>query len=339
MTRPARPLALAALAALLAPARAEGSFSIAALFGNGMTLQAGASPSARVWGWSLPGASIAVYQRSFNTSGGAWGRPSLACAPAARAGDGLWVAELPPTPAGGPYRLEFYATAAGASLANATLDWLWFGDVFLYSGQSNMGIPTHAVLGPHNESAWEMAQYLNRGYYGARALQLPQGVVAASPQAQISTHSFQLGWTAFSNVSLTDFSAVAAFTTAGFLDVAGQFNNHSAGAIQAEWGGTSINIWMPAAAVAQCPTPFAQTTPTVDEGPSTPTTLDSVAYNALIAPLTVGPLAIKGVVWCERRAARAACGARRIARSARVNLPPVHPPPPPPSAAKRSRRK
>lgn len=30
----------------------------------------------------------------------------------------------------GPYRLEFYAVdASGTSIANATLDWLWFGDV------------------------------------------------------------------------------------------------------------------------------------------------------------------------------------------------------------------
>jgi hypothetical protein len=152
------------------------------------------------------------------------------------------------------WRLEFYARgASGNSLANATLDWLWFGDVFLYSGQSNMGIAVQDVLGPHNESAWTMSQYLGR-YYSARALQLTQGVVAASPQAQISTHGFELGWTAFTNVSLASFSAVGAFTTAGFLDVAGSFNNASAGAIQSCWGGTSINIWLPAAAVAQCPT-------------------------------------------------------------------------------------
>ena len=293
----ARVLLLAAAHALTASA--AGTFSFAALFGNGMTLQS-APDAARVWGWADAGATVAVWQRSFNKSGGAWGRPALASTVVSHAADGLWVAELPPTLAGGPYRLEFYATsAAGASIANATLDWLWFGDVILYSGQSNMGFQAQGVLGPRNESAWEMAQYLNDNFYGARALQLPQGVVASSPQAQISTHGWQLGWAAFSNTSLGEFSAVGAFTTAGFLDVAGFFNNHSAGAIESSWGGTTINIWMPSAAVAQCPTPFAQVSPTIDEGPSTPTSIDSVAYNAMIAPLTVGPLAIKGIVWLQ----------------------------------------
>ena len=123
------------------------------------------------------------------------------------------------------------------------------------------------VLGPQNESAWEMMQYLNK-FYSARGIQLPQGVVAASPQSQISTHGWQLSWAPFSNTSFGEFSAVGAFTTSGFLDVAGSFNNYSAGAIESSWGGTSINIWLPAEGVAQCPTPFAQVSPTIDEGRS-----------------------------------------------------------------------
>jgi sialate O-acetylesterase len=285
---------------LVLPALASAaSFSFSSLFSNGMTLQAGSDPAARLWGWADAGATVTVYQRDFNHTGGAWARPWLACITTARASDGLWVAQLPPTPAGGPYRLEAYAvTAAGAPLVNATLDWLWFGDVFLASGQSNMGIPVASVLGPKNESAWEMAQYLN-AYYSVRALQVPQGAVAASPQAQISTTSFQLAWAPLSNTTMASFSAVGAFTTAGFVDAAGSFNNRSAGVIQACWGGTSINIWLPAAATVTCPTTFAQAPATVEEGPSTPASVDSSAYNAMIAPLTVGPLAIKGVLWYQ----------------------------------------
>jgi hypothetical protein len=159
-----------------------------------------------------------------------------------------------------------------------------------------------------------MAQYLN-GYYSCRALMVSQGVVAASPQAQISTHGFGLGWAAFSNTSVSDFSALGAFTTAGFIDVAGKFNNDSAGAIQASWGGTDINIWMPRDAISQCPTPYNQTAATIDEGPSTPASIDSSAYNAMVAPLTVGPLAIKGIVWLQGpfslASSDAACPARR----------------------------
>lgn len=281
-------------------ALAAGSFTFSSIFSNGMTLQSGDSPAARVWGWSAPGTTVTVYQRGFNHTGsGGWARPYLASTTTARPSDGLWVAQLPPTPAGGPYRLEFYAVSSSSvSVANATLDWLWFGDVFLYSGQSNVGIPVSAILGPKNESAWTMAQYLN-AYYGVRALQISQGVVAHTPQDQISTSAFQLNWAPLSNTTVNALSALAAFTTAGFMDVAGEFNNRSGGCIVSEWGGTSINIWLPAAAVATCPTTFAQTAATVDQGPSTPGSMDSTAYNAMIAPLTVGPLAIKGIVWYQ----------------------------------------
>jgi len=287
---------------LVLPALASAaSFSFSSLFSNGMTLQAGSDPAARLWGWADAGATVTVYQRDFNHTGGAWARPWLACITTARASDGLWVAQLPPTPAGGPYRLEAYAvTAAGAPLVNATLDWLWFGDVFLFSGQSNVGIQVSDVLGPKNESAWAMAQTLN-DHYGVRALQVPQGAVAASPLAQVLTAGFQLTWAPLSNTTVSGFSALGAFTTAGFVDVVGARNNNSAGAIQAAWGGTSINIWLPAAAVAACPTTFAQAPATVEEGPSAPGSVDSSAYNAMIAPLTVGPLALKGVVWYQVR--------------------------------------
>ena len=43
---------------------------------------------------------------------------------------------------------------------------------------------------------------------------------------------------------------------------------------------------------------------TIEEGPSAPPSVDSTAFNALIAPLTVGPLRIKGVVWYQVRSQR-----------------------------------
>ena len=48
------------------------------------------------------------------------------------------------------------------------------------------------------------------------------------------------------------------------------------------WGGTPIQHWMSAAALSKCT--------------STP---DSILYNAMIAPLQVGPLALTGAVWYQ----------------------------------------
>lgn len=194
---------------------AAAQFSISSVFGNGMTLQAG-DPGAVIWGWAEAASSVAVYQRSFNSSESAWGRPALATTANANGTDGLWIAQLPPTAAGAVYRLEFYATSpTGASIANATLDWLWFGDVFLFSGQSNMEIAVSGSRGPQNESAWEMEQYLNP-YYGLRTLQVAPMTVALTPQAQLPPQSFQGGWSPMNNISSVGFSAVAAYTASGF---------------------------------------------------------------------------------------------------------------------------
>jgi hypothetical protein len=114
------------------------------------------------------------------------------------------------------YRLEFYAvTASGATIANSTLDWLWFGDVFLFSGQSNMEIPVSSSRGPNNESAWAMEQYLN-SYYGLRTLQVAPMSVAGQPQVELPPQSFQGGWLPMNNVTSVGYSAVAAYVSAGF---------------------------------------------------------------------------------------------------------------------------
>lgn len=92
---------------------------------------------------------------------------------------------------------------------------------------------------------------------------------------------------------------MGAFTAAGLVDVAGSHFNNSGGVIQAAWGGTPINIWMDPTAIAKCPTTYAQLSPDMEQGPTQPGSIDSAAYNTMIAPLTVGPLAVKGFLWYQ----------------------------------------
>src|SRR5512144_1241398 len=104
-------------AALAAPAIARGEVRLPALVGSHMVLQRDAP--ARVWGWAAPGEEVRV------TVGAANG--------AAVAGaDGRWSIDLRPQPAGGPFAM------AVAGHNTVSLEDVWFGEVWVASGQSNM---------------------------------------------------------------------------------------------------------------------------------------------------------------------------------------------------------
>jgi sialate O-acetylesterase len=118
------PRTIAALGLLLAPVLAvppaEGAVKVPALVGSHMVLQA--DEPARVWGWALPGEKVLV------TVAGAH-------AEATADGDGRWATDLPPRPAGGPHVL----TVSGEE--TLTFEDVWFGEVWVGSGQSNMQWP------------------------------------------------------------------------------------------------------------------------------------------------------------------------------------------------------
>src|SRR5512137_1484098 len=107
-------------AALAAPAMVRADVRLPALVGSHMVLQRDA-PS-RVWGWAAPGETVRV-------SVGAASGEATATA------DGRWSVDLPPQASGGPFAM----TIAGRRTTR--LEDVWFGEVWVASGQSNMEWP------------------------------------------------------------------------------------------------------------------------------------------------------------------------------------------------------
>ena len=62
--------------------------------------------------------------------------------------------------------------------------------------------------------------------------------------------------------------------------------------IQSAWGGTRVEAWMSEEAIAGTGS-FGKVVP-ARAGQNSATVL----YNAMIAPYTVGPLALDGFIWC-----------------------------------------
>ena len=156
---------------------------------------------------------------------------------AARAGaDGSFRVELPPQPAGGPFRIRVTeADASGATTATRRLDDLLFGELWLASGQSNMGWRVQRTDGQAAVVAEEIE--------GIRHLQVEQHAapepVAAPPAAWRRTEP---AWT-------RDFSATAHHFARHLHAATGV----PVGIIHASWGNTPAAAWTPRAALASDP--------------------------------------------------------------------------------------
>lgn len=147
---------------------------------------------------------------------------------------GAWRAVLPAMQAGGPHRL----TVTGKGGAEASLEDLLVGDVWLCSGQSNMEFETRATL--------------NGG-----------GIVAGSadPEIRLLSIDHRVAFSADTPIeprpawAAAGPDSVAGFSAACYLMVKQLKAEREVpmGAIDSSWGGTQIRPWIPAQDAAALP--------------------------------------------------------------------------------------
>ena len=172
-----------------------------------------------VWGWAQSGQEVSVTFRDATRS--------------AKAGQlGRWSVYLPPGAAGGPFQLVVTGapTAAGEGVAPAqtiTLDDILVGDVWVASGQSNMGFEMR-------QAATAGADLPHAANDHIRLLIVKQ-LAVEYPQDDIGTE----GWTASTPESARGFSAVAWY----FAREIEQREHVPIGVIDSTWGGTVAEAW------------------------------------------------------------------------------------------------
>ena len=141
--------------------------------------------------------------------------------------NGRWQTELPAMPAGGPHTIE---VADGRT--SIVLEDVYFGDVYLLSGQSNM--------------EWRLAQS-DPDSVRARAIADPliRQVLVAKTSADAPTEHIQLdeGWKPGTANEIADFSGVGAYF-AHYLRAAGV--EVPIGLLHSSWGGSRIEPWLSA---------------------------------------------------------------------------------------------
>ena len=155
------------------------------------------------------------------------------------------------------------------------------GDIFLCSGQSNMEFTTSSAFNATEEEA-------KADTYTSKPIRVFQykGHTSRTPVQQGGK---QASWAPASANSVKGFSAVCWFGGRDTFDALG--GKVPIGVIESDVGGTGVEFWSPAAAIAEC----NQSTPST----SGPSGNDASLYNGWIAPFTVGPMALKSIVWYQ----------------------------------------
>jgi sialate O-acetylesterase len=197
--------------------------ALSSLFSDGMILQHGVSVP--ISGESLPMAMITL---SF------LGKTYKAQAD----GNGKWLVLLDSHNPGGPYYMEISASDGSISIKD-----IYFGDVWLCSGQSNMELPMRRVKDDFLREWDEPINPLIRQF------SVPQEWEFSGPRQVLSGGL----WTKACADTLEQFSAAAWF----FVRQMYKTYNHPTGIILAAWGGTPVEAWMSVGALAAFPEKIA----------------------------------------------------------------------------------
>jgi sialate O-acetylesterase len=242
-------------------------------FKNKMVLQKGIKIP--VWGWASPGEKVTVSldKNSVTTRTGK---------------DGKWKISLPEMNYGGPYKM----TVKGKNLL--VFENILIGDVWLCSGQSNMGF--RVVEGKNAKAEITAANYPSIRLFTVKRK------MAKVPLIEME----EANWQECSPETVGDFSAVGYFFGRNLYE----HLKVPVGLINSSWGGTNVETWTSPEMTAKDPELVVKLDKlkSVDLNGATgingaiigPNNYPTLLYNGMINPLV--PFGIKGVIWYQGEA-------------------------------------
>lgn len=268
---PRRALIAATLAA--AAAAAAPSFNVSNVFSSHAVLQR--DKPMLLWGWA---ASAGI------TLSAVWVDGQKYTAQPDPAQSLLWRLALPAAPAAAA---PFALTVASSAGDSVTLEDLLLGDVIMCAGQSNVGAVTVAAMANASDivSAAEALGGVLRIFQVSGNVQSNFSMLEW-PTSGLVPWQTPIG-AGGSNASLLGFSAVCYILGSTLVTEYISAGGVPVGLLHSSHGGTSIQAWQSSQAVVDaCGDPS-------NSWPS------SVLYNTNVAPLAVGPLALKAVYWYQ----------------------------------------
>ena len=198
---------------------------------------------------------------------------------------GAWSVTLPAMPRGGPYNLS--ASSAGAT---QICEDVWLGIVLFCSGQSNLSGGNTPV-----SYVWNSSAIIAEAANFSQVRIFSEGTSSQGAAAPLDELEFAplVPWSVASPASVPPFSGVCWLAGRRIAEVLGPVQ--PVGLIEAAWGGTSQQVWMPPEALDACaPTPAGYP----GGWPLAPACL----FNSMVSPIVRFRLA--GVVWYQGESER-----------------------------------
>jgi sialate O-acetylesterase len=155
-----------------------------------------------------------------------------------RNADGKWLITLDPAPAGGPYTMDIVSDNGSVSIND-----IYIGDLWLCAGQSNMELMMQRLCDDYGEE-WEL-----ENYPPVRNFKAPQEWDFSSPREEMTGGV----WKIASRETLDEFSGTAWFFAKEMYEKHGV----PVGLVNTAWGGTPVESWMSADALADFPAKIA----------------------------------------------------------------------------------
>lgn len=251
---------------LLGLTSAKAEIRMPNVFGSNMVLQA--DTVAALWGYASPDAKVEILS--------SWGAKA-----SAKAGkDGRWKTGIAtPAPSWRPLSLTVKDTKDGKSL---TFDNVLTGEVWVASGQSNMEMPLRGFLHQPIEGGGDEIMFSGKNGKGIRFLNVPR------------TYSYELRedqdgkWAVSNPETVAELSALAWFFARNLQDII----DVPIGIINASYGGSKVEAWVPEEIVAGYPEFDFQ----AERNDTTVNHWERLGmYNSMIYP--VAPFTARGFLW------------------------------------------
>ena len=154
----------------------------------------------------------------------------------------IWSVSLDPQPEEGPFQVKVTQPLANGTRETIVLNDVLFGDVWVCSGQSNMGFSVNRMFNASIEIE-------NAHKYPKVRLFTARTQVAYTPQEELI--AIAMNWSVASNVSVASGAASAVCWLYGRM-INEELGGRPIGLVHTSWGGTDIEYWTPPEVLKDC---------------------------------------------------------------------------------------